>query len=106
MCVIAVVVVCTQARLFPSFMMAGRKRNRDATDQSPIKTGKKNSHIKYFTGQLSDGKRCMRLVSFDPKLRPRLNDSFGDSSPVAIKECRVKRASVGDDLEIVGSARR
>ena len=32
MCVIAVVVVCTQARLFPSFMMTGRKRNRDATD--------------------------------------------------------------------------
>ena len=38
MCVIAVVVVCTQAR---SFMMAGRKRNRDATDQSLIKTGKR-----------------------------------------------------------------
>ena len=28
----------------------------------------------------------MRLVSFDPKLKPRLNDSFGDSSPVEIKE--------------------
>ena len=103
MCVLAVVVVCTQAK---DFSMAGRKRNRDATDQSPIKTGKKNSHVKYFTCHLSDGERCMCLVSFDPKLRPRLNDSFGDSSPIAIKECRVKRASVGDDLEIVVSARR
>ena len=73
---------------------------------SPIKTGKRNAHVKYFTGQLSDGKKCMRLVSFNPKLRSRLNESFGDSSAVAIKECRVKRASVGDDLEIVASARR
>ena len=35
--------------------MAGRKRNRDVTDQSPIKTGKKNPHVKYFTSQLEKG---------------------------------------------------
>lgn len=113
------------------FSMAGRKRIRDrstidreievseateeednvtihgiVTELSPIKTSKRNSHVKYFTGQLSDGKKCMRLVSFDPKLRPRLSESLGYSSVVAMRECRVKRASVGDNLEIVASARK
>ena len=56
------------------------------TEILPIKTSKKNSTVKYFTGMLSDGRKSLRMVSFDPKLRPRLNESFEGSNPIAVKD--------------------
>ena len=108
--------------------MSGRKRNISAVDReievseandveenvtihgvvtelSPIKTSKKNSTVKYFMGMLSDGRKSLRMVSFDPKLRPRFNESFEGSNAIAVKECQVKRASYGDALEILASSR-
>ena len=33
---------------------------------SPVKSSKKRSDVKYFEGQISDGVKTMRLVSFEP----------------------------------------
>ena len=42
---------------------------------SPIKTSRKRNDIKYFEGQFSDGKKTVRLVSFEPKLRGQLDEA-------------------------------
>ena len=34
------------------------------TELSPIKCSKKNAKVKYFAGKLTDGKKMMRIVSF------------------------------------------
>ena len=60
----------------------------------------KNSNVKHFTEEISDGKKSLRMVSFDPKLRRRVNESLESSSSVAMKECQLKRAAYGDTLEI------
>ena len=42
---------------------------------SPIKTSRKRNDVKYFEGQFSDGKKTVRLVSFEPKLRGQLDEA-------------------------------
>ena len=39
------------------------------TDLSPVKKGKKNEAVKYFLGELSDGKKFVRVISFDTSLK-------------------------------------
>ena len=58
---------------------------------SPVKTGRKNSNVKYFEGQLSDGSKTVRFVSFEPKLRPQIQEAQGKSAAVLLKNCAVKR---------------
>ena len=41
---------------------------------SPIKCSKKNDKMKYFDCSLTDGDNTCRLVSFDPHIRPELED--------------------------------
>ena len=43
-------------------------------DLSPVKTSTKNSTMKYFDGRFGDGVKTVRLVSFDPILRGKLQD--------------------------------
>ena len=75
------------------------------TELSPVKSGRKNERVKYFTGQLSDDKKSMRMVCFDPKLRQELVKSFEKTTPVVIKDCQVKKG-YANSLEIVASSRR
>ena len=42
---------------------------------SPIKTSRKRNNVKYFEGQCSDGKKTVRLVTFEPKLRGQLDEA-------------------------------
>ena len=49
--------------------------------------------------------KSLRMVSFDPKLRRKLNESLESSSSVAMKECQLKRAAYGDTLEILAGSR-
>ena len=39
------------------------------TDLSPIKKNRKNEAVRYFQGELSDGKKFVRVISFDPSLQ-------------------------------------
>ena len=76
------------------------------TELSPVKVSKKNSQVQYFTGKITDGKKTMRMVSFDPKLRVRLDSFCKDETPVAISDCTVKAADAGAGFELIASPRR
>ena len=74
---------------------------------SPMKTSKKDATKKYFNAAISDGKQTLRMVSFDPGLRPQLqkiiNEEAEQSSPVALVNCIVKKScfpSVGTPMKI------
>ena len=41
---------------------------------SPIKTSRRRGDVKYFEGQLSDGKK-LRLVSFKPSLHSKFEEA-------------------------------
>ena len=74
------------------------------TELSPIKTSKKGARIKYFFGNLSDGKKSMQMISFDTQLWPRLQDSLDTVTCFAVKDCKVKDGSTGT-LEIIATWR-
>ena len=57
-------------RMVEEFDVCDIKESRTAIMQlSPIKRSRKGKSLKYFTGQLSDGKKCMRVISFELSLR-------------------------------------
>ena len=72
--------------------MAGQKRKLDewdvseiestgaavhgvVTKLSPVKHSKRNSMVCYFDGELSDGHKRVRVISFDPSLRSVLEST-------------------------------
>lgn len=55
---------------------------------SPQKVSKRD--CPYFEGQLSDGKKTIRVVSFEPKLRSKFIESKDEKIPMAINKCVVK----------------
>lgn len=69
---------------------------------SPVKTGKSNSKVKYFEGQLSDGSKTVRFVSFEPNLRRQIEAAQENGSAVQLKNCAVKR-NRQQDLEVLAS---
>ncbi len=75
------------------------------TELSPVKCSTR-SEVKYFTGKLSDGKSTLRMVSFDPKLRPQLLPSYNKKVAVALTDCTVKPSQSGGSLEIQAATRR
>ena len=68
---------------------------------SPVKTSKKGTDVKYFEGALSDGKKSVRVVSFDPKLRNQFEEAKKQHCGVALKNCVVKRKLQTDNFEIL-----
>ena len=52
---------------------------------SPVQTSKRSS-VKYFEGNLSDGKKVTRLISFEPKLREGL-ESMREKGNCLIVAC-------------------
>ena len=67
---------------------------------SPVKSSKKRPEVKYFHGQISDGIKTMRLVSFDPTLRSKLEEVQKDKGSVALQNCFIKRGRDNDDFEV------
>ena len=68
---------------------------------SPIKCSRKNDKMKYFDCSLTDGNDTCRLVSFDPHIRPELEDCMEKGQSVSLSNCEIKRANGGMGLEIV-----
>ena len=74
-------------------------------DLSPIKTSRRNPNVKYFEGQLSDGCKTVRFVSFEPKLHSKVNEAREDLRGVSLKNCAVKRSRQGEnELEVLVSS--
>ena len=65
---------------------------------SPVKTSSKNRAVKYFDGRFSDGKKTVRLVSFDPTLRNKFEEIRKSGEGLALQNCFVKRKA--DDFEL------
>ena len=70
------------------------------TEVSPVKESRKNPNTKYFTGKISDGKKTMRAISFDPKLRNKLDDYCKTGTSLALTECEIKEDSAKAGFEI------
>ena len=62
---------------------------------SPMRSGNK-----YFEGEITDGRKCIRIVGFDGTQRNKLA-SFDDKKPVQISNCEVKKSLSKDDCEVV-----
>ena len=75
------------------------------TKLSPVKCSKKNAKIKYFDGKLTDGKKTMRMVSFQPQLRSQLQASLDAATSVALSDCQVKEGGFQEELDIVAASR-
>ena len=65
------------------------------TELSPIKKSKKDENLKYFSGQLSDGKKCVRVISFQPCLRQAMNDSLTKKEAISVVDCQVRSGRSG-----------
>ena len=65
------------------------------------KCSRKNDKMKYFDCSLTDGNDTCRLVSFDPHIRPELEDCMEKGQSVSLSNCEIKRAKGGMGLEIV-----
>jgi len=69
-------------------------------EMSPIKTSRSNCNVKYFEGELSDGCKTVRFISFEPKLHSKINEARGNLHGVSLKNCTVKRSRQGEELEV------
>lgn len=74
---------------------------------SPVKCGKSHPNVKYFDGQFTDGKKAVRMVSFEPKLRTEVQKAQESGEEVALRNCYVQKSRTegSDELEIVASSR-
>ena len=62
---------------------------------SPVKVCKNKPSCKYFDGVLSDGKKTVRVLSFDPKMRCHFESSKASGSPVLLKDCIIQESKFG-----------
>ena len=69
--------------------------NGMVTELSPVKKSKKDESVKYFTGEVCDGKGSLRVICFQPQLRERLNSAFEEKSAVSLVNCQVREACGG-----------
>ena len=76
-------------------------------DVSPVKCGRTNPDVKYFLGQFTDGKKAVRMVLFEPKLRNEVQKAQESGEEVALKNCCVQRSKKEGsyELEIMVSSR-
>jgi len=54
---------------------------------SVVLTGKSNMKVKYFEGQLSDGSKTVRFVSFEPNLRRKVEEAQQKGSAIQLRNC-------------------
>ena len=73
----------------------------------PVKNSRSKVGVRYFEGQLSDGKKTVRIVSFKPKLRSDLERMKNSSESVALMNCSVQNCKWpgSEELEIVAGSR-
>ena len=75
------------------------------TSLSPMKESK--TKVKYFRGTIADQSKKVPVVSFEPKLWKRLNQSHENCSSVELVNCNIQEArnKTSGDYEIVASSR-
>ncbi len=91
-----------QKRSYDEMEVSGMEESRAATVHgvfvgpvSPVKSSRTKSEVKFFKGQLSDGKTTVRLVSFEPKLRAEVDKARASGEEVAVTNCSVQKSRKG-----------
>ena len=79
------------------------------TELSPVKVSRNSEKVKYFHGRVTDGKKTVRVVAFDPALRSSMKKSETTGTAVALMNWQVKETPVqfkdGEQrFEMVGSS--
>ncbi len=74
---------------------------------SPVKCNRTKAEVKHFEGQLSDGKKTVRMVWFEPKLRAEVEQARVSGEGVAVTNCCVQESKKPgcEALEIVAGNR-
>ena len=75
---------------------------------SPVRVSKKKEDVKYFDSVLTDGKKAVRFISFEPRLRETLMKAKEVGDGVVVANCIVQKRkgyACEDDLEIVAGAK-
>ena len=67
---------------------------------TPVKSRKKQTDVKYFEGQISDGVKTMRLVSFEPTLSCKVEEAQKAKCNVALQNYSFKRSRNNDEFEV------
>ena len=67
---------------------------------SPARESRNTKGVFYFEANLSDGKKCARVVSFDTTHRVILKKAEEEGSVVALSNSIVKRRSLSSELEV------
>ena len=62
------------------------------TELSPVKLSRKNQ--KYFSGKMTDGKKTIRVLSFELSLHGAMEKSCKDGNLIALANCQIKEASL------------
>lgn len=65
---------------------------------SPMKKGKSSQ---FFDAKIIDDKAQVRVVGFSTALRKRMANFEDSHDPVALQNCRIKKARYSDELEII-----
>ena len=71
---------------------------------SPIKSSKRDPSMKYFEGNLMDGKKTIRMVAFEPKIRAEIESARDKCQEILLSDVTVKKnaRSIGaDQLELL-----
>ena len=71
---------------------------------TPVKDST-NKKTKWFDGRLTDGKKSVRPVSFDPSLRATFDASKHEKKPININNCIVKHGRDAGQLEILATSK-
>ena len=72
------------------------------TELSPIKKSKEDESRKYFFGAMSDGKHCVRVVSFELSMRAAMNESMCNKEAISVVQCQSRRR-LGRESEVMSS---
>ncbi len=67
---------------------------------SPVKKSRKNPEVTYFEGQISDGKKCARFVSFETGLLAEMEKGKDKELPLALDRSDVKCSKLSGELEV------
>lgn len=69
----------------------------------PIKKSQNKADVQYFEMNLSDGDKTVHLVSFEPRIRKKVEDAYKTRREVAVRNSCMKNR--GDKFEILANNR-
>lgn len=69
---------------------------------SLVKKSERDDKVKYFNGQISDRKSCVRVVSFETSLQQAMSDSLEKKDAVSQVGCKVRSGCDGGSEVVLG----